>query len=433
MRGRLTAVVAVLLAVSLLVMLVPVVVLARREAQHRALLAAVRRAELVVPEATGLSAGALPTAPMADGLAVTVYRPDGRVLGVPAALDPAVLARVRQGQPIVGLADRVDVLLPATSPDEGVPAVVRVAMPDEVWRRDVWAAVLPAVFLALALLAVGTLVAGLLARRQLAALRALARGAERIADGDLTARIRPGGPPEIARLGLALNRMAARVGQLIDEQRIRVADLAHQLRTPLTALRLGIDALGASGNRPAAARLGADLLALSRAVDQVIRSMRRGEADQPAESDLVAAVGERVRFWSALADDTGRAVRVVAPERPVPVRVTESDLRAVLDALLGNVFGHTPDGTPMWVRVRPTPGGGGMLVVDDAGPGFSPGPMPALARPGSTGLGLDIARRVAEASGGGIRLTRAPAGGARVEVRFGAPDPVEAAEAGKPA
>jgi signal transduction histidine kinase len=430
MRGRLTAVVAVLLAVSLLVMLVPVVVLARREAQHRALLAAVRRAELVVPEATGLSAGALPTAPMADGLAVTVYRPDGRVLGVPAALDPAVLAMVRQGQPIVGLADRVDVLLPATSPDEGVPAVVRVAMADEVWRRDVWAAVLPAVFLALALLAVGTLVAGLLARRQLAALRALARGAERIADGDLTARIRPGGPPEIARLGLALNRMAARVGQLIDEQRARAADLAHQLRTPLTALRLGVDALG---DRRAAARLGADLLALSRAVDQVIQSMRRGEADQPAESDLVAAVGERVRFWSALADDTGRAVRVVAPERPVPVRVAESDLRAVLDALLGNVFGHTPDGTAMWVRVRPTPGGGGLLVVDDAGPGFPPGPMPARARPGSTGLGLDIARRVAEASGGGIRLTRAPAGGARVEVSFAAPDPVEAADQGKPA
>jgi signal transduction histidine kinase len=128
-----------------------------------------------------------------------------------------------------------------------------------------------------------------------------------------------------------------------------------------------------------------------------------------------------VRFWSALAEDTGRAVRVVAPDVAVPVRVTDSDLRAALDALLGNVFAHTPDGTPMWVRVRAHPGGGGTLLVDDAGPGFPPGPLPPRPRAGFTGLGLDIVRRVAERSGGGMRLDRAPAGGARVEVSLGAP------------
>ena len=419
MRGQLTGVVAALLGVSLLVILVPVLILARLDGQHRALLAAVERAQALLPEAATLSAGALPTVPMEGGLAVSIYRPDGEVLGVPTALAPDVLDAAQHGRPTVGLDDQVDVVLPAPAPVAGVPSVVRVVMHDAGWERGALRVWLLVMALALALLLAGVLVAELLARRQVGWLRSLGSGAERMAAGDLSARIPPGGPPEIHRVGAALNRLAVRVEHLMDAQRVRSADLTHRLRTPLTALRLGVDGLS---DRSAAARLNADLIALSQAVDEVIRSVRWSrDAAGPAESDLVAVAGERVRFWSTLAEDTHRVISLEVPDEPVWVRVPRADLRAVLDALLGNVFAHTPNGVPVWLLVRAGPGGRGVLLVDDAGPGFPHAELQRRGRSGvgSTGLGLDITRRIAEESGGGMRLGASPSGGARVELNFG--------------
>ena len=95
-----------------------------------------------------------------------------------------------------------------------------------------------------------------------------------------------------------------------------------------------------------------------------------------------------------------------------------------MDALLGNVFAHTPDGTSFAVRLAPRPGGGALLVVADAGPGLPQG-SPALRRgasgAGSTGLGLDIARRGAEQAGGGLAVGRSTAGGLEVLVELGPP------------
>jgi signal transduction histidine kinase len=122
---------------------------------------------------------------------------------------------------------------------------------------------------------------------------------------------------------------------------------------------------------------------------------------------------DRAHFWSALAADEGRplTVELVQPDRPLPVRVPADDLTAAVDALLGNVFAHTPDGTPFTLAVEPRDGGGAVVTVHDQGPGM---PTWAVERGasgrGSTGLGLDIARRTAEASGGALRLSSSPAG-----------------------
>jgi signal transduction histidine kinase len=91
--------------------------------------------------------------------------------------------------------------------------------------------------------------------------------------------------------------------------------------------------------------------------------------------------------------------------------------------LLHNVFQHTEDTTPMYVSLRPVSGGGAVLVVADDGPGF---PDEAVERrgtstAGSSGLGLDIVRRTAEASGGRVRLGRSRGGGALIEVTLGLP------------
>jgi signal transduction histidine kinase len=186
----------------------------------------------------------------------------------------------------------------------------------------------------------------------------------------------------------------------------------------VTALRLDVDALPDGEPR---GRLAGDVAALGRVVDEVIRTARRPVREGArAEADLAEVAGERVAYWSALAEETGRPLIVVLPGPPVPVRAARDDLAAALDALLENVFTYTPDQAPVRVEVAPGPEGSALLRVDDGGPGWPAG-MPAsrgASGGGSTGLGLDIARRTAEAAGGTMRLASAPLGGARVELAF---------------
>jgi signal transduction histidine kinase len=138
-----------------------------------------------------------------------------------------------------------------------------------------------------------------------------------------------------------------------------------------------------------------------------------------ARSDAGEVARSRVAFWAPLAEDQGRkwSIEVATGRHPVPVR--RDDLEAALDALLNNVFAHTREHTPFRVAVSPVPGGGTRLAVEDAGPGLG---QELVARgvsgAGSTGLGLDIARRTAEAGGGGLRVGKAPWGGALVELAF---------------
>ena len=140
-----------------------------------------------------------------------------------------------------------------------------------------------------------------------------------------------------------------------------------------------------------------------------------------AACDASAVVADRVAFWSVLAEEEGRAVDLALPGRPLPVRVAAADLGAALDALLGNVFAHTPEGTGLRVAVRPRDGGGAEVDVADSGPGL---PESAVERGrsggGSSGLGLDIARRTAENSGGGLRLASSPSG-ATITLELGPP------------
>jgi signal transduction histidine kinase len=271
----------------------------------------------------------------------------------------------------------------------------------------------------LGLVLIGAGAAELLTRRIVRPLTRTAETAHQLSVGDVSARAPTNGPREVAEVGVALNRLADRIDELIAEERETVANLSHRLRTPLTALRLDAEAL----RDPADAdRIGNHASALERMLTAVIHAARRPQREgrMPA-ADATAVVGERVRFWSALAEDQRRANTVEVPQNPLPVRAAAEDLATALDALLENVIAHTPEGTAFSVRLVAVDGGARLEVCDD-GPGL-PDSEPVRGRSdrGSSGLGLDIARRCAEAGGGSMTLSRSPSGGALITLLLKAP------------
>ncbi|GHE26856.1 hypothetical protein GCM10017673_31170 [Streptosporangium violaceochromogenes] len=162
---------------------------------------------------------------------------------------------------------------------------------------------------------------------------------------------------------------------------------------------------------------------MERPVTPVVPEMRRFDRGGVARCDASKVITERVAFWSALAEDQDRPVRLRLAQGPLPVGVSAHDLAVCVDFLLENVFSHTPDGTAFTVELAARARGGACLVVSDEGPGITrPDVLDRGASGGaSTGLGLDIARRTAERSGGLLRAGAAASGGAEIVVEFGPP------------
>jgi signal transduction histidine kinase len=268
----------------------------------------------------------------------------------------------------------------------------------------------------LGLLLLGAAGAELLTRRIIRPLTRTAHTAQQLAIGDTTARAPSDGPREVAEVGAALNRLADRIDELIAEERETVADLSHRLRTPLTALRLDAEALRDPED---AERVGNHVSALERMLTAIIHAARRPQREgRLPSSDATAVVRERVAFWSPLAEEQERTADVTLPESPLPVRASAEDLAAAVDALLENVIAHTPEGTPFSVRLRADEPGA-VLEVDDAGPGIpDDADIRGRSDRGSTGLGLDIARRCAEGSGGSMTIGPSDRGGALITLHL---------------
>ena len=298
-------------------------------------------------------------------------------------------------------------------------AVIRTFVPQTQLNHGVLRAWLVLAGVGLGLVALSVIVSAQLARSLVRPLRALARASEQLAAGDLSARAPFEGAPEIRKVSLGLNRLAVRIGELLAHERETVADLSHRLRTPLTALRIDAESLR---DEEEMTRVIAGVDDVSRTVNEIIREARRPtEPGGEAGCDVVSVVAERTAFWRPLAEDQYRRMTVDLPDGHMRVLVPSHDMAACLDILLENVFAHTPEGTALSLRVSGRARGGAWLVVSDDGPGFAH-PDPARrgqSGGGSTGLGLDIAQRIAEASGGTLTLGRSPSGGAAVTVGLG--------------
>ncbi|GIG61962.1 two-component sensor histidine kinase [Longispora fulva] len=336
---------------------------------------------------------------------ITVHFPGEEPLGTPHATPAEVTAATtrRESRTVEvhgGLA-----YLQAVALDPERTVVVEVYVPDADLTRGVHQDWLVLVGVAAALVAGSVFVADRLGARLVRDVRELARAARGLGDGDLTARANPSGPPELRAVGRTFNVVADRVTALVESERRLAADLSHRLRTPLTALRLDAEVLPMD---PGGDRIRQAVDILDAEIDAIIRGVT--VTDGPV--DLVDVLADRLAFWSVLAEDHGRAWSVLGGESPVLVAAPRAELVAAVDALLGNVFAHTPQGTPFRVLVGPAG-----LVVEDAGPGIER-PEVALRRgssgAGSTGLGLDIVRRVAATMGGAVTVDRGEWGGARV-------------------
>ena len=421
MRRRVLLLVAATTSLVLVAFLVPLALLVRTVAAERAVLAATADAQaltaLVAVADPASLAVAVAQVDATSPAQVSVFTADGPVLGAPALRTPLVELAAR-GSSASGTVDGGREIVFAVRDPAGRTGVIRTFVTDAALTAGVGRAWLLLAGLGVALLGVSLLVADRLARSLVRATIDVAAVSHRLARGELDARADPDAPVEVGVVAGALNTLAGRISELLREERETVADLSHRVRTPLTALRLDAEALPRAED---AATIGAGVDAVQRAVTSVIDAARRRATDA-AGCDAAEVVADRVAFWSVLAEDTDRDVRTDVAPGPLPVAVGRADLEALVDALLGNVFAHTPDGTAFAVRLGPRPGGGARLLVADAGPGLRVGAdvmRRGASGGGSTGLGLDIARRTAEQAGGGLTLGRSARGGLAVTVDLG--------------
>jgi len=374
---------------------------------------------IVVVDAQGLAL--VDSSPPAPGPRSFASRPE-----VAAALRGDVTSGIRHSRTLS--TDLLYVAVPVASSGV-VYGAVRVSYPtstlDERVRRY-WL-LLGAIALIVLALAVA---AGLRLSRWVARpLLRLEEAAQAAGGGDLRARAPvDDGPPEVRSLALAFNDTVAKVEALLGSQHEFVADASHQLRTPLTALRLRLENLEADVAEPSRAGLESALAEVERLV-QIVEGLlalaRADSGEAPAGAiDLAALVAERVGAWQALAEERGVALRAEGGPLPAAHAAPERVVQ-VLDNLIANAVEHSPPGKSVTVRAS-TSGERLELRVTDKGPGLSADERARAfdrfwrGRTGSagSGLGLAIVRRLVETDGGEALLEEAPGGGLAAVVRL---------------
>ncbi len=375
---------------------------------------------------------------------VIVVNAAGRLIadsaGAPAGRDyadrPEVRAALRgHGEQITRHSETLGASILATSApvlSEGRPdGAVRVTQSVSAVSGAVKTAILDLAALAGVVLLLGLVAGAVVAQRIARPIRRLDVAARRVATGDLDATVAVEGSSEQRSLARAFNEMTERVKRLLRGQRDFVADASHQLRTPLTGLRLRLEGMAEPGREAGPAELEAamaEIDRLSQIVEELLVLSRAGEHELPGERvDLAAAAARAAERWRALAGERSvelSAVRAGAGE----AWCASPDLDRALDALVENAVRYSPPGATVEIAA-----GASGIEVRDRGPGLDPAEQDAVFErfrrgsagrhgPGGTGLGLPIARELARQWGGEVTLAPREGGGATATITLPQPD-----------
>lgn len=282
------------------------------------------------------------------------------------------------------------------------------------------------------------LIGWVIARSVTRPLRQLTASAARFAGGDLSVTEHaPEGPPEIRALDETMSMMARRLEAVLRDQRRFVADASHQLRTPLTALRLRLENLQsnlADAEGPFDQEAAVDTLEraigeterLTELVSSLLQLARADDHPVTDIADLGVLVRDRVDTWTAIADERGAVLRQDSTDEPTMVRCVPGAIDQILDNLLDNALAVTPSGGGVEVEIAVRHDGFVELRVVDHGPGLVDGAkVDAMrrfwrgdtTRPG-TGLGLAIVDTLATSSGGRVTIVDTVGGGLTVTVEL---------------
>lgn len=302
--------------------------------------------------------------------------------------------------------------------------------PLEERQRTLWTWLASAAAAALALgAAVGTAISRWIARP----LHALAGAAEAIRAGHDAARAdSDSGPPEIRQVAGTFNSMAQHIAVLLEAQRGMTAEVSHQLRTPLSALRLRLELFASdldAGRAEEIDAMLAEIARLTRLVDGLL-AVARAEASpaSPEPIDLRELVRDRLSAWQPVADDRAVALRFDDTTPPVMARANPGHVEQILDNLLDNALTAA---VHAHVTVSAWTDDAAVLTVADTGPGMSVERRAhALDRyytdrtgDGGTGLGLHVVTRLVAANHGTIALCDTIGGGLTVRIHLPADRP----------
>jgi signal transduction histidine kinase len=309
-----------------------------------------------------------------------------------------------------------------------VIGVVRASEPETALKASVHRSWLGLGLVGLGVVMVGLGLAWLLAGALARPVRRLQDVAVRFGKGELDVRAAPEGPREVATLAGAFNQMAGALAANQAAQRDFVANASHQLRTPLTGLRLRLEAIEADGGSAGeqARKAEGEVDRLAELVDDLLQLARASSVEsRGGPVDLAQTARHAVERWTDPARDAGHSVRLGVLEGAT-VWADDGDLAHVLDNLIENAIRYSPAGTRIVVETANRDGGTALRVEDD-GPGIPPedrdriferfyrGSNGRLAGPG-TGLGLAIVAELVRRWGGRVRL--ADGRGTCVEATF---------------